>query len=144
MTCGVEFGVKLVPVAEKTGHCELHVFDSGGQDVFEDMMPRYWGGASAVLVVYDATRQHTFDAASARLQLVLEALGKESLPGAIVANKMDLHERLVVPRQAGLRLAEQTGLHFFETSAYDGEGVEEPFKHIATELFNADGKAAIY
>jgi len=104
------------------------------QDIFAEMMPKFWADAEAVMLVYDVTRQHTFDACGGRYQGVMDAAGKAALPGAVVANKMDQHERIAVQRAAGLHLAEQTGMQFFEASAAEGDGVAAPFEHIAAML----------
>ena len=44
MTCGVELAHKLLMVAEGEAAVELYMFDSGGQDLFDEMMPPLWEG----------------------------------------------------------------------------------------------------
>jgi len=139
MTCGAELCVKSVTVPSNEVQVELHLFDTGGQDVFAELMPKFWDGAVAVVVVYDVTRQHTLDACNVWYRRVLEAVQRDRLPGAIVANKMDQSERLAVPREAGQQMARDCGLQYFECSAQDGEGVELPYQHIAAQL--AEGMA---
>jgi len=134
MTCGVDFKVKILAVPGTSDMVELHLFDMGGQDVFAELGSKFWEGASAVLLVYDVTRQHTLDACGGRYQALLEALQKNAMLGSLVANKADLHDRLVVPRSAGMHLAEQMGLQYFETSAVEADGIAAPFEHIAAEL----------
>jgi len=134
MTCGVEFKVKMVSVPGASDTVELHLFDLGGQDVFVEQGRKFWEGASAVVLVYDVTRQHTLEACGGRYQALLEALAVNGLPGVLVANKADLQERLVVPRSAGMHLAEQLGMPYYETSAAEGDGILPPFEAVATEL----------
>ena len=43
----------------------------------------------------------------------------DALPGVIVANKVDLRERLVVTRQQGQQMAASLNMPYFETSALD-------------------------
>ena len=64
MTCGAELAVKAVPIPNTDTSVELHLFDSAGQDIFAELMPSFWDGALAVVLVYDVTRQHTVDACS--------------------------------------------------------------------------------
>ena len=93
MTCGVEFSVKAVTLpkpqdgseADAPGVVELHLFDTAGQDIYAEILPSFWEGASAVILVYDATRAHTLEAAGNWYGRVLEALGKENMPGVLVA-----------------------------------------------------------
>lgn len=49
MTCGVELAHKITqvapPAAESEANVELYMFDSGGQDMFDEMLPPFWEGA---------------------------------------------------------------------------------------------------
>jgi GTPase SAR1 family protein len=51
MTCGVELAHKITlvspPAAESEANVELYMFDSGGQDIFDEMLPPFWEGALA-------------------------------------------------------------------------------------------------
>ena len=51
----------------------------------------------------------------------------------LLANKADLTERRVVPPKIGLDMATQLQLQYFECSAKDHTGVEEPFFYLANE-----------
>jgi len=59
------------------------------------------------------------------------------LPGVLVANKMDLGERVQVLRQDGMQMAQELGLQYAETSAKEAQDVEEPFKLIAAAVKRA-------
>jgi len=110
MTLGVEFCVKAVPIPDVDTIVEFHLFDTAGQDIYNEMVPSFWEGAEAVILVYDVTRVHTLQACAEWYGRLLQTLGKESLPGLLVANKTDLRERLVVKRADGQHMASQLGL----------------------------------
>jgi len=131
MTLGVEFCMKAVTLSEADTIVEMHLFDTAGQDIYAEMAPSFWEGAEAVVLVYDVTRAHTLEACANWYGRLLQTLGKESMPGIIVANKMDLRERLVVKRPDGQQMAAQLGLEFFETSAQDSQDVDVPFQALA-------------
>lgn len=131
MTCGVDFCVKAVTVPGTTDAVEFHCFDVGGQDIFSEMFGSYCEGTKAVLLVYDVTRGHTFEACGNWYSRLLEATGAEGLPGAVVANKVDLRERIVINRQVGQRMAASMNMPYFETSALDGHACDEPFVELA-------------
>ena len=80
------------------------------QDIYAEMVPSFWEDAEAVILVYDVTRAHTLEACANWYGRLLQTLGKDSLPGVLVANKTDLRERLVVKRAEGQQLASQLGL----------------------------------
>ena len=138
MTCGVDFCVKAVNVKESES-VELHLFDTAGQDVFAETMPQYWEGGQGVILVYDVTRAHTLEACGIWYQRVIETLGVASLPGVLVANKIDLRERTCVGRQQGQQMAQSLNMEFFETSALDGADVDAPFNAIAKLLYSGEG-----
>lgn len=74
------------------------------------MVPSFWDEAEAVMLIYDVTRPHTLEACANWYARLLQVIGKESLPGIIVANKMDLRERIVVKRADGQQMASQLGM----------------------------------
>jgi transport family protein 27 len=134
MTCGVDFCAKSVGLPGTEEAVELHLFDSAGQDVFAEMMPKYWEGAKGVVLVYDVTRAHTLEACGHWYGRLVEALGVAGVPGVLVANKTDLRERTVVTRQQGQQMAASMNMEYFEVSALEGAAVEEPFVAIAKHL----------
>merc|ERR1719446_294483 len=134
MTCGVDFCAKAVKIPDTEEAVELHIFDTAGQDVFAEMMPEYWQDAKGVVLVYDVTRVHTFEACGIWYQRLLEATGASSLPGVVVANKIDLRERLVVNRSSGQQMAQSLNMPYFETSALDAHECDAPFVALAKAL----------
>ena len=74
---------------------------------------------------------------AAAMKSALEAVGKESLPGVLIAYKMELRERLVVQRSQGEQMAQSLGMQLFETSALDGADIEAPFLHLAALIAEA-------
>ena len=66
--------------------------------------------------------------------LFLFAASSQGLPGVIVANKIDLRERLVVNRKQGQQMAESLGMPYFEASALDGHETDAPFATLAKTL----------
>ena len=103
------------------------------------MMPDYWQDAKGIVLVYDVTRIHTLEACGIWYQRVLEATGAQGLPGVIVANKIDLRERLVVNRKQGQQMAESLGMPYFEASALDGHEIDAPFAALAKALHGGGG-----
>ena len=49
----------------------------------------------------------------------------------VIANKVDLNDRAAVSGQDGRGFANSIGFEFFETSAMQGRGIEDPFKALA-------------
>ena len=90
------------------------------------------------------TNLKSFNQCSKWLSVVKSANSSLSSPlvGAIVANKIDHRSsvgdsRAVVDEEKGRRLAQsqEGGVAYFETSAANNVGVDEPFKYIANEFY---------
>jgi len=121
---------QLLSHASSLASCRL-------QDIYAEMIPNFWEDATAVILVYDVTRVHTLEACANWYGRILQAIGKDSLPGVLVANKMDLRERIVVKRPEGQQMAQQLQMEFLETSAQDAQDAEQPFQAVA-KLIKAD------
>lgn len=135
MTIGVDFCMKPVQVvgAESPATVELYVFDTAGQDLFAEMAPHYWDGTASLMLVYDITRADSLDHLAEWLERISRVVPVESMiSGCVIANKIDLHERAEIPREAGEAFAQRYGFAFFETSALEHNGVEAPFAHVAS------------
>ena len=58
----------------------------------------------------------------------------------LVANKSDLFDQEKVKEEEAKEYAKNNGMIFHVTSAYNGIGVEELFKHIGNKLIKPNGK----
>jgi len=140
MTLGVDFSVKEVQVtsSEET-FVEMHVFDTGGQSVYNqrELGCQYVKNASVAVFVYDAGSQQSFLECSKWVAAVRSENSGKPVPGLLVANKMDLREsgRIKVSSEEGQTFARENGLTFFQASALRNEGVDEIFSFIADAFF---------
>ena len=130
-----EFACKTLPQPDSDVHVELHLFDTGGQDVFSDLMPQYWEGAEGVILVFDVTRPDSLHACEAWYNRLREALQRERLPAVLVGNKADLTERVEVTRQDANAFGERMRLPVVEASAMPpGQDIEGGFQALAALL----------
>lgn len=108
----------------------LTIWDLAGQSQFARVRSLYFKNAAAGLLVYDVTRRETFDKVR---QWYEEAKkhGRPDMAFMLVANKIDLADERVVSREEGQALAEELGIPYFETSALDGDLVQEAFEMLA-------------
>ena len=111
----------------------LSLWDVGAQTFFKRFRKIYYTGAEAAFIVYDLTNRQSFDNIKVWYQELMDFTEENNLPVVLVANKLDLLDR-DVSREEGLELANsmsQKGLSYIETSALNGENVEDAFKLIA-------------
>ena len=77
-----------------------------------------WEHPGVVVVVYDVTNTQSFSSCSKWLERVRaqRPAAEVHLPGALVANKVDLESRRVVGEEEGRGFAGSKELQYFETS----------------------------
>jgi transport family protein 27 len=142
MTVGAEFCVKQLRIPDTNVMVELSIFDCAGQSIFNqvEMNNKYYEHASAVMVVYDVTSNESLQSCNRWITNVrsMRPVGPP-LPGVMVGNKCEFRDGAVdarseVSKADAQRLAHDLGLGYFETSAANNSGVEDPFMYIAREF----------
>jgi GTPase SAR1 family protein len=101
------------------------------------MMPLYYRNVNAVLLVVDATDPSTWDFVKKWTETELLAIDPKPLL-FLAINKTDL-----TPDQEFLEKvmlwADQSNIHYYQTSACTGAGVVEVFRDLAIELVKTTG-----
>jgi Rab-like protein 2 len=101
----------------------LDIWDTAGQESFNELHPSYYFGASAAILVFDASRKVTYQN--------LKGWYKEmrhhapDIPCIIIANKIDIDERAT---QRKYKFVEDLGVPFNFVSAADGTNVVAIFR----------------
>lgn len=130
-TIGIDYGVK--PVKAAGLDAKVNFFDTSGGEEFRDIRVEFYGDTSAVLLVYDVTTRSSFDELDQWIQEAkrhgcllskMHRNGGEMPPVALCANKVDLPRR-VVSRPEGVEFAHRHGMHYYETSASNGDFVSD-------------------
>ena len=67
-TVGVEFGLKYLPVRDKT--VKMQIWDTAGQERFKSVTRSYYRGSIGVIIVYDITKAESTDRIKTWLQEV--------------------------------------------------------------------------
>lgn len=95
---------------------------TAGQEKFHSLVPLYFRKAAAVLVVYDITRQKTYEDAKAWVK-ELKTQAPENVIIALAGNKLDLADLRDVETEEARQYANEIGAIFRETSAKDSTGI---------------------
>ena len=88
----------------------------------------YYRSANAVIIVFDVTRQRTFDDVKFWVSEVVQK-GSQGCLLLIVGNKIDKEDREVLKTTAE-QYAKSVGALYTECSALSGDGVEKCFVEI--------------
>lgn len=131
-TIGVEFATKSIKVEAKT--VKAQIWDTAGQERYRAITSAYYRGAVGALLVYDISKQVTFE----NVERWLKELRDHAEPNIVimlVGNKSDLKHKRAVSTETAMAFAETNNLAFIETSALDATGVDEAFRQILTEIY---------
>ncbi|XP_068666883.1 ras-related protein RABA5d-like [Aristolochia californica] len=132
-TIGVEFQTQSMDINGK--EVKAQIWDTAGQERFRAVTSAYYRGAVGALIVYDISRQTTFES----VQRWLDELNTHSdttVARMLVGNKCDLENIRDVSIEEGKALAESEGLFFMETSALDATNVKTAFEIVIKEIYN--------
>lgn len=134
-TIGVDFKYRDIDLDE--GNFRLHVWDTAGQEQFHVVSKPYYRQADGVVLVYDCT---SVDSLHALDRYVTEA--RELCPlgstMALLGNKCDLPMGVTgVSRTDAEQFAKRRGIPiFFETSAANGQCIDEAFQLLCKHVIN--------
>jgi len=96
------------------------------------MVPIYYRGCDAAVLVYDITEMRSFDQMK---EWFFQVRGEVSdCVMCVCGGKLDLKEKRDVPAGLGKDFAEENDALWFEISAKSGENVEAAFKALAGKL----------
>ncbi|GJS60996.1 Ras-related protein RabA6a-like protein [Tanacetum coccineum] len=132
-TIGVEFAYRNTKVGDKT--VKAQIWDTAGQERFRAITSSYYRGALGAMLVYDITRQGTFDNIKKWLHELRE-FGDRDMVIVLVGNKSDLVDLREVDVEDGQKLAQLENLYFMETSAKDNLNVEDVFLQMITKIYS--------
>lgn len=131
-TIGVEFMTKNVEVGNRDA--KVQIWDTAGQERFRAISRSIYHGAKGAFLVYDMTRQETFDNIQQWLQ-ELKAHVHATCQIFLIGNKSDLEHLRVVKKETAERFARDNGISFLETSALESTNVDKAFKFLVQSIF---------
>lgn len=130
-TIGVEFGAKNIEFDEQV--FRIQIWDTAGQDNFRSITRAYYNNSVCAIVVYDISNRKSFEDVLQWVEDVKNQSPKTVLI-VLVGNKSDLEEERKVTKEEGQNFAIEHRLMFLETSAKNGDNIEELFKSSAKTI----------
>ena len=127
-TIGIDLKTKFMKVKDST--VKVLIWDTAGQEKFQNIAKNYYKGANGVLLVYDISNRKSFERVGFWLKELKENNKLDDLYLYLVGNKKDLEEKRMISTDEGKKFAEDNNIHFIEVSAKTGEGVREVFNNV--------------
>ena len=120
-------------VPEKNAHVIFNFWDIAGQTLFKGLRKQFFQGSDAVMLVYDCTRRDSFDALDDWYESV-KKFTKKYKTGLLVANKVDLKNRVISEEQGLKKSMLLKNFSYIETSALTTQNISKAFETIASVL----------
>ena len=120
----------------------VQVWDTAGQENFRSVTRAYYKASAVAMVVYDITSEESFQNIQSWIKDCKD-LAPKTVQLILIGNKSDLEENRVITKERGEELARENRMLFFETSALNGNGVEEAFQK-SIELVDQKIRSGFY
>ena len=133
-TGGASYSNKIV---EKNGEkLQLDIWDTAGQEKFRSLGKNFYRDAYIILMVYDITRQETFDNLKKIWYPEITQNGVEKPLLAVVGNKSDEYEKdNTVNEEEARQFANEIKCIFQLVSAKNGDNVQNLFNVLLDTFF---------
>ena len=131
-TVGVEFGVKNFKIENNI--VKVQIWDTAGQERYRSITNAYYKGAKGSLLIYDITNKKSFENIEKWIS-DLKANTGDNISMILLGNKTDLEEKRAVSIDEGKNKAEFYNITFMETSAFNGNNIQEAFNELITDIY---------
>ncbi|KAH7950765.1 hypothetical protein HPB52_001424 [Rhipicephalus sanguineus] len=126
----IDFKIRIIEIDGKK--IKLQIWDTAGQERFRTITTAYYRGAMGIMLVYDVTKEATFENIKTWIRNTDEA--SADVEKMILGNKCDMNELRQVSKERGEKLAIEHNIKFMETSAVSSINVEEAFYTLARDI----------
>ena len=137
-TIGMDYKIKNYEL-ENGDIIKLYIWDTAGQDRFRSITSNYYKGADGIILIYDITKQETFNNVRNWITSI-----KEEAPAKVVlilvGNKVDDEKNRTVPKSEGEKIADEYNLPFLECSAKSDINVTETFDVLIKKIVEINPK----
>ena len=131
MSIGVEFLIKTITVLDS--RIKLQVWEVGGEDRFQFLIPNYCYGTKAAIIICDILNQNSFSNVGLYAEMVRQRA--RDIPIFLVCFTVNSVENQVRFLEEGNRIAEECHLSgFIEINSLSDPNIEFVFENLATCL----------
>jgi small GTP-binding protein len=139
-TIGIEKESKLVKIGEEI--YKITLWDTAGQDRFKCLPRKYYQNADGIFLLFDVTKEETFNNVSSWITDVKENSNRRIGDGNnqseitlfLLGNKIDCPDRVISSEQ-GEKLAGSLGMKYFEISCKLNMNIPEIMSRMITESY---------
>ena len=136
-TVATEFATKIIQIKEG-GYIKAQIWDTAGEEKYKSITYHHYKKSVGGLIVYDITKKSSFD----NVKNWYNDLITKAEVGCIIAligNKLDLVQRnerkREVSKEEAQSYAEDNHMLFYETSAYNGNNINDIFEDLMQTIY---------
>ncbi|XP_068110142.1 ras-related protein Rab-15 [Hyperolius riggenbachi] len=129
-TIGVDFKMKTIDVDGIK--VRIQIWDTAGQERYQTITKQYYRRAQGIFLVYDITSERSYQHIM-KWASDVDEYAPDGVQKILIGNKADEEQKRQVGKNQGMKLAEEYGMDFYETSACTNYNIKESFTRL-TEL----------
>ena len=133
-TIGVDSKRKIIKV--KGEKVKVSIWDTAGQEKFQNIVKQYYNGANGILLIFDITNKKSFDKIDFWYNDLINRIKKDEIIIYLVGNKIDLEENRQITIEEAEKYANDKSIPYFEVSAKSGDGIKKLFDDITNDIMD--------
>ena len=106
---------------------DILIWDTAGQEIYRGLTPLYYRNANIAIIVFDVTKQASFDSVGFWIEELRENVG-DKITIVICGNKIDLEEKREIEVDKAEKFAIENSAVYVEASGMTGVGVDSAFE----------------
>ena len=133
-TIGVDSKRKIIKI--KGEKVKVSIWDTAGQEKFQNIVKQYYNGANGILLIFDITNKKSFDKIDFWYNDLINRIKKDEIIIYLVGNKVDLEENRQITIEEAEKYANDKNIPYFEVSAKSGDGIKKLFDDITNDIMD--------
>ena len=133
-TIGVDSKRKIIKI--KGEKVKVSIWDTAGQEKFQNIVKQYYNGANGILLIFDITSRKSFNKIDFWYNDLIDRIKKDEIIIYLVGNKVDLEENRQITIEEAEKYANDKSIPYFEVSAKSGDGIKKLFDDITNDIMD--------
>ena len=127
-TIGIDFKIKIIKKGNE--RIKVSIYDTAGQERFQNIVKHYYKGANGVLLIYDITKRDTFKNLDFWIKDLEDNSDIDNLFIYLIGNKNDMENKREVSWVEASNFAKEKKLPYIEVSAKTGNNIQKLFDEV--------------
>ena len=127
-TIGIDFKIKIIKKGNE--RIKVSIYDTAGQERFQNIVKHYYKGANGVLLIYDITKRDTFKNLDFWIKDLEDNSDIDNLFIYLIGNKNDMENKREVSWVEASNHAKEKKLPYIEVSAKTGNNIQKLFDEV--------------